>query len=222
MEDILRRLEVRVAELEARQNIARPHALTHELAGGDTVRLSVQNGGTQLNRHRTLNAGTGLTATEDSANQRITLATSLADESVTSRMWAPVVIEQRCTTTTTIASATPADITGATISVTPAIASMALVIGIFDVNVGTASDVYLGILDVDGVDEIANAAIRGEATALATVSQIWVFPLTAASHTIKLQCARSSGTGTGTFYSPHTKLVLILMGDANVTNDTSS
>ncbi len=51
----------------------RPHAPAHELPGGDVVRLSTQNNGTQLNRQRTLNFSTGLTATEDQANKRITI-----------------------------------------------------------------------------------------------------------------------------------------------------
>ena len=49
------------------------HARTHELEGSDTVRPSVQNSGTQLNRQRTTNFGAGLEATEDSANKRITV-----------------------------------------------------------------------------------------------------------------------------------------------------
>ena len=62
---------------QGREAKIKPHAEQHELAGGDTVRLSVQNGGTQLNRHRTLNFSTGLTATESSANKRIDV--TLAD-----------------------------------------------------------------------------------------------------------------------------------------------
>jgi hypothetical protein len=49
------------------------HARQHELGGHDKVRLSVQNSGTQLNRHPTINFSTGLTATEDAANERITI-----------------------------------------------------------------------------------------------------------------------------------------------------
>jgi hypothetical protein len=47
----------------------------------DAVRLSVQNGGTQLNRHRTLNFGTGLAATESSANKRIDVTLAGHDHS---------------------------------------------------------------------------------------------------------------------------------------------
>lgn len=201
--------------------LVRPHGLTHELAGGDTVRLSVQNGGTQLNRHRTLNAGTGLTATEDSANRRVTLA--VGDEGITSRMLAPVVIEQRCTGNTTINSGTDTDLTGATMSVTPAIASMAVVFGVFDFSGGSVGDLYRGVLDVDGANEGALAIYDvAVVSSSLTLVQVWVFPLTAAAHTIKLQGRRDGGAGSCTVIATHTKLVLILVGDANVTNDTSS
>ena len=65
-------LEQQVEELK--QELRQQHGHRHELSGEDPVRLSVQNSGTQLNRQRTLNAGTNLTATEDSSNKRITLS----------------------------------------------------------------------------------------------------------------------------------------------------
>ncbi len=52
----------------------RPHAPAHELPGGDVVRLSIQNNGTQLNRQRTLNFQLGLEATEDAANKRVNIS----------------------------------------------------------------------------------------------------------------------------------------------------
>jgi hypothetical protein len=73
-------LEQLVLDIERRTRTVPPHASQHELAGTDPIRISVQNSGTYLNRYRTVNFGTGLTATEDPANKRVTVA--LADDSV--------------------------------------------------------------------------------------------------------------------------------------------
>lgn len=72
-------LQRRLQELE--RQARRPHRLTHEMSGGDTVRISGMNGGTHLNRQRSLNAGTGLTMTEvQGADPYLNLAvTSNAD-----------------------------------------------------------------------------------------------------------------------------------------------
>ncbi len=75
----LESLQAEVEELRRELARLRLHGPEHELPGEDAVRLSVQNGGTQLNRQRTLNAGTGITATEDSTNKRITLSTTDGD-----------------------------------------------------------------------------------------------------------------------------------------------
>lgn len=150
--------------------------------------------------------------------------TTALDEQVTSRMLAPTVVEKRCTTDTAINSGAETDITGATITLTPAIASMALVLGTFDIDGGTAVDIFVGLLDVDGTNEGA-AVVYGVPTAggdRKSLCQHWIVPLTAASHTLKLQAYRASGTGSATVVATHTKLTVILLGDANVTNDTSS
>src|SRR3990167_8909626 len=47
-----------------------PHSQSHELAGGDTIRPSVQNSGTQLDRARTLNFEDGLDAVLTTASKR--------------------------------------------------------------------------------------------------------------------------------------------------------
>jgi len=69
-------LEQRLAALEhtveeLKQLLSQQHGLSHELAGDDVVRPSIQNGGTQLSRQRTLNFSTSLTASESTANKRI-------------------------------------------------------------------------------------------------------------------------------------------------------
>lgn len=150
--------------------------------------------------------------------------TTALDEKITSRMLAPTIIEQRCTAGTTTSGTTETDLTGATISVTPAIASVALVIGVFRVSSHTVDgDQFLGLLDVDGTNEGAAAVINATGVASRqTFTQIWLVPLTAAAHTLKLQALRNSGTGTITFGSVSSKLIVMVLGDAGAVNDASS
>ena len=71
--DLMARLTA--LELEV-QRLRTSHRATHELSGGDEVRLATQNSGTPLNRYRSLNFSTGLTAVEDSDGQRVTITAS--------------------------------------------------------------------------------------------------------------------------------------------------
>lgn len=102
-------------------------------------------------------------------------------------------------------SATPTDLTGASITVTSPRANMVYVFtGVFDVTIAnaTADTTFGGYLDVDGSEEELRALYRfdptemsGAASSRATVSVTWVVPVaTAASHTFKLQVARLAGT----------------------------
>lgn len=151
------------------------------------------------------------------------LEADIADENITSRKLAPVLVEKSSTANTTINSGTDTDITGASISVTPAIACMAIVWATFDMYATTAGDIYAGRLKVDGVNQGAEVLYQTTgANHRHTLGQHWVFPLTAAAHTIKLQAARSAGSGSCLVYSAHTKLTLLLIGDANAVDDTSS
>ena len=59
------------------------HRATHELSGGDEVRLAIQNQGARLTRHRELNFADGLIATADTGEQRV---------DVTNDGWAPNVV----------------------------------------------------------------------------------------------------------------------------------
>ena len=150
-------------------------------------------------------------------------AVTPGDERVASRNLAPTIVEQRCTANVTTSGGTTVDVTGATITLTPAIASMAIVWGVFDIENGVAGDVYLGTCVADaGPAEGATMVHKAAANTRVTIGNIWVIPLTAASHTIKLQIARASGSGTATVRANNSKLVLWLVGDANVTNDVSS
>lgn len=143
----------------------------------------------------------------------------LSDESIISRKLAPTVVEVQATANTTINSATDTDITGATITLTPAIASMAIVIGVFGWEDPSDTSHWVGLLDVDGANEGAQSVhtSNGSGELRAATTQIWVVPLTAASHTLKLQALRGGGTGTIIVGDANTKLVVILVGDAYVT-----
>ena len=131
---------------------------------------------------------------------------------------APTVIIQTCTSDTSISSSTPADITGVTSTFTPSVVSTAIVWVVIDSQTDTADDSYAGHLDVDGSDETAVVRIRlTGATDRKTMSQMWMVALTAASHTIKLQGSRIAGSGTQTVFADHTRMMIFLIDDSNVT-----
>lgn len=158
------------------------------------------------------------------ASHTLASHTSL-DESITSRMLAPTIVEQRATANTSVPSDTEVNLTGCSISITPAIASMAIVWGISLISGTVAGDYYQMILDIDGSNQPGYGVTRIVAASDVdrnSFSFVWVFPLTAAAHTINLQAKRESGSGAATFYSPLTKMVLWLVGDANATDDTGS
>lgn len=166
------------------------------------------------------NLATDAVTTAKITDSNVTTA-KIADENVTSRKLAPNIVIETCTGDVAISSTTPADITGCSISITPAIASTALVIGVFDVDITTATDnlILKGILDVDGSDETSFAIMQNDnASTRATVSQTWLVNLTAASHTLKLQAAfTSAGSTVASVKQTHTRIMLVLLGDANAT-----
>ncbi|KKN55501.1 hypothetical protein LCGC14_0581760 [marine sediment metagenome] len=141
------------------------------------------------------------------------------DESILSRYLAPVIIHEACTGDVTINSTTDTDITGCTTTFTPAIASVALVVGMYDIDGTHEGEIFAGDLDVDGTDE-SSSMIYEVATAgndRKTMPMVWLVALTAAEHTLKLQARRVVGANTATVRATHTKLVVLLLGDANAT-----
>lgn len=90
------------------------------------------------------------------------------------------------------------DIAGCSITFTPAVASVAVITGVFDLTATSAStSTLLGELQVDGVSQTGNAVFAGTANGQrGTVSRVWHVNLTAASHTIKLRASYSAGSGT--------------------------
>ena len=110
------------------------------------------------------------------------------------------------TTNIAVSSSAETDISGATLSITPSVASYMIVQGVFDIEATTTGDVILGYLDVDGANETAAATFKSAGTNdRKSVAQTWRLSLTAAAHTIKMQGTRNSGSGTATFNAVHTR-----------------
>lgn len=104
--------------------------------------------------------------------------------------------------------ASAADIAGASITFTPAVASTAIITGTFDFQT-TAAATLLGELQVDGVTQTGGVYFAGTASgARGSVSRMWHVDLTAAAHTIKLRAYYTSGSGTANAY--HTQISYIL------------
>lgn len=143
----------------------------------------------------------------------------ILDENVTSRKLAPTIISKQASADVTSIS-TEVDITGCTTTFTPAIASSAIVYGIFYFNSGSAAnDIFYGSLNVDGSNEAELVRyVVPTSGGGGTFAQIWVVSLSATSHTLKLRAGRTSGTGTAAVRQVHTKLLVSLVGDANVTD----
>lgn len=131
---------------------------------------------------------------------------------------APTLVIETATSDTSITANTDTDITGCSISITPTIASTAIVWMVADVDGDTIGDRTFFDLDVDGADESATGVheISVANDSRATVAQIWPVNLTAAAHTIKLQ-GRRAGSGTVTVFATNTRLMLMLIDDENVT-----
>lgn len=144
---------------------------------------------------------------------------NITDESVTSRKLAPTVISETATANVTGISS-EVDITGCTTTFTPAIASIAIVWGVFHFLSGsTANDIFYGALNVDSSNEAEVARYHVPTSGGGgTFAQVWVVPLTAASHTLKLRAGRVSGSGTASVGTDHTKLLVWLIGNDNVTD----
>jgi hypothetical protein len=105
-----------------------------------------------------------------------------------------------------------ADITGATVTFTPNVACYAIVNMTADLSSSVAGDIIIANLVVDGAAQsqtcLFTAPIAGYR---ATVSQVFLVTLTAASHTIKMQVGRASGTGTVTAQITHTNFTYVLI-----------
>jgi cell pole-organizing protein PopZ len=134
-------------------------------------------------------------------------AANIKDSTVTSRKAKLTAGVVRSTGGLSGMGAVHQDIPGASIVITPDVASLLIVHAKFHVqlrcpnNLSTAK--AFGVLSVDGVEQTASAF-----TELASASdsgyvdlsmaEFWVVPLTAAAHTVKLRGLSGGNTGTGT------------------------
>lgn len=112
----------------------------------------------------------------------------------------------------------PADITGASVSVTTqGISAIGVAIGTisFGISVGSAGTYLNGNVLVDGVSQSGNGSILCPADstcAFHTITRAWSFALsTPGAHTIKLQAQKSAAGPTATAQLQHTGLTVIVL-----------
>lgn len=121
---------------------------------------------------------------------------------------APYVVSAVCSLNLSTASATPADVVGASVTITTTQANASvLVIGVFDMTTTSTGGNGIGTCALDGVTQ-SGEAIHALATLndRDTVMQQWLLTIsTPGSHTIKLQGSATS-TGTVTISATHTTI----------------
>jgi hypothetical protein len=89
------------------------------------------------------------------------------------------------------------DITGATLTIVPAVAEIWIVTSIWDFfwSTANAGNVAVGSTVYDGVQETPQGTFQGNVVGRATVAQVHRIAATAASHTIKLQAQKTGASG---------------------------
>lgn len=137
---------------------------------------------------------------------------TLSETSITNSIAAAATSSLTLTTTVT-------DIAGATVSITTAVPNTVVVVmGVFDIFASntTASDVAIGVLDVDGTAQAASALfealVTGTTAHRATVAQTWRVTLAAAgAHTLKLRASKSANTA-GSYSAQTTHTTITVLG----------
>ena len=218
MSDIERRLasiEVMLEELASRP--VPPHAEHHELTGGDTVRLSVQNSGSQLNRQRTLNFGAGLTASESSSNKRIDVV--LADHDHTGDAGDGGVLAYPALTYYTancdkelFLTTDYQDVSGATVTLAAAGTYIIWAAFQFDATAGASVSSCIGILLVDGSAQTGDVELgyfSNTERIRASVGRHWVVTTAAANKVAKLQAKLATANGSGSVKSTDTVITAL-------------
>jgi hypothetical protein len=122
----------------------------------------------------------------------------------------PTPYEEACTASLTVTTATYADITGASITLTTqADNAIYMAEAVFDCNVtGTSTtSLMVGRLLVNGVADSGISVYAMDTLDRSTIAMRWRGTLAATgSHTLKLQGANSGAAGTGVFQQDDTKL----------------
>lgn len=126
---------------------------------------------------------------------------------------APYVVSAAASSSLTTGSSTPADIPGATVSITTAQPNaVVLVMGVFDITAASAAAVAaIGTCLLDGALQAGEAHhVINTASSRETVAQNWNVAIpTAGPHTIKFQGA--CGGGSAVFNSAHTTLTALVL-----------
>lgn len=118
--------------------------------------------------------------------------------------------EQAATGNTSITSATDADVTGCSISVTPLLTQTVIVHATADVTRVTADTLRIG-LDVNGANQ--GGSLLTNIAGRQMISGFWVVTLTGGTaYTIKLEANVAGGSGEYTISSTHTKIALTPAG----------
>lgn len=117
------------------------------------------------------------------------------------------------TTSTITQTTTAADLTGTSLTFTTTYPNTKITIwACFDVTVTAGASTFLGTCLVDGAGQTQEGHAGGVTSMRVTVFQEWIATLAGTgSHTVKLQGATTSGTGTQTNAS-HTKWHALVFG----------
>ena len=127
----------------------------------------------------------------------------------------PYLVSAQASGGLTVTTTTPADIPGATITITTANPNASVMVtGVFDTAVVTGgASVASGTCVVDGATQNGIAPLQLVTVGLrASVPQVWNVTLpTAGNHTIKLQGALSAAAGQATYQTTHTTITALVL-----------
>lgn len=162
-----------------------------ELRTDAVITAKVQDGAITAGKLATTSVTTGKIATGAATSPKVALSNGTAPASATLTL-----------------TSSFADIVGAAVTITPSVASTAIVTGVFDMQ-ATAAATLIGDLQLNGVSQSGQAIFAATASGQrATISKVWHVNLTAASQTLKLRASYS--TGSGTVNNTHTQLSYVL------------
>jgi hypothetical protein len=104
-----------------------------------------------------------------------------------------------------------ADVPGAVLEITPAVASLLAVVATFDLDLNAGPSQGYGTISLDAADQtpVANLVCPAGTDVEANVSQVYLLALTAAKHTIKMR-GKKAVTNGGYIRQTHTRALYAL------------
>lgn len=102
------------------------------------------------------------------------------------------------------------DVPGATLSITPSVASLLLVMAVVSGQATATTTIIEAVVDVDGADQAAKIKFTSPLSEQVSDSQVFCIALAAGAHTVKLQ-AKSNFPAVGV--APYTGFVYLLIPD---------